>query len=217
MESQNEIDGILDPINNQSKKDTDRMESLRSLLKADPIKFPVQNHIALETDFPPSQHIKSIDHTEEKLGHTQYATIAVEGFIDNYIKDKKLLTSSRLQKMKQKHIEDIAELQYIVKNTERNLISIQESIDAGDVSIEMFKLSREISSDLRASIKDRSIFYDKCELYWQEYADRYGLTSEEEDIIKAGDTSESKTMILDQSALNAAIEKQLAEKNNRKK
>jgi len=218
MESQDEIDGILDPKNTTFEKDHERREALRSLLQSDPIKFPITDHLANPDDFPSSIGAKSVDHIEEKLGHTSYATIVVEGFIDNYIKDPKLLNSPKLLKMKQKHIEDIAELQFIVKNTERNLISVQESIDAGDVSIEMFKLSREISADLRASIKDRSIFYDKSEQYWQEYADRYGLTSNEEEIIKQSDANqESKTIILDQSILNKTIERQLAEKEARKK
>ena len=176
-------------------------------------------------DLPQASNIKIIDYELEFNKCIDYATINIDVIILNYIKSDNLLQSAKLNTIKEQHIIQLAELEDLVRKTNRNMIMIQEAIDAGDMSGDMFKFAKEFMVEKRNNIEARSKHLSKCEIYWKNYAEANGLESKDDEIVRKSevkDDKEVKTSIMDISQLNDIIDKQLLEtkeknaKNNKK-
>lgn len=220
MES--EIDGILDPKNaKKDKENTEaRLNSLKELLKSDNTEFNSNNHMIKNDDLPPSQNIQYIDYSEKNKEHLNIATDIITGFITNYVKSEELLNSIKLKSIKNQHIEKLANLQLLVENVKRNLIMIQEAIDGGDMSIEMFKLSIDQTRELGSRIEAVSKHIETCDLYWEKYASTFGLENKEEKIIREKEIatdSEEKPIVIDPNILNDMIDKRIKDVEDQKK
>lgn len=229
------IDGILGVNDNEEpKKDKiakvqtnvkSRLESLKSLLSSDDTDFNTKDHLMTPGDFPVSSNIKLIDYVDEDKKCLEYAEDNINALLLNYIKSESLLQSEKLNKIKNMHITKLAELEGLVRMVHRNLVMVQEAIDAGDLSSDMLKFAKEYMVEKRNCIEARSKHMDKCEKYWENYAAIYGLESKDDEIIRKTEVSteqDEKTMIMDITQLNEIIDAQVItnrekEKTNRKK
>lgn len=241
-----ELDDVIKPDNlgqdgqpekkNKGERSTkqvatrNRLESLAELLKSDDTQFDASKHLPNMNDFPGSERtVKMIDYEEEDRICLQYAEETIDSIIWNYIKSQDLLTGDKLKSIRKQHVSKLAELQYLVRNSKRNMTMLQEGIDAGDMGKDMFTGVREYQVEMRTNIEHRSRHVDKCEKYWEEYSVRYGLENKEEEIMRKAEVKDEttvKTTIMSQSELNSAIEEkmkvemeklqlQLKEKNRR--
>jgi hypothetical protein len=221
----NDLEDILGPEKPNSKKEdkaaTDkRLNSLKELLKSDNTEFNADNHMVKNNDLPASQNVAYIDYAKKEEEHRLYASEVINGFITNYIKSEELLNSVKLNSIKNQHIDELSDLELMLRNTKRNLIMVQEAVDGGDMSIEMFKLVIETTKELGARVDARSKHVKNCDAYWEKYAAMFGLENKEEKIIRTNETSpddKNKTVIIDPTALNALIEAKVKELDNKKK
>jgi len=224
-----DIDDIIQPDNLDDKGNIDskprgtkigknnnntlnKLDSLRFLLQEDDVKFNANDHLPQPGDFPVSQNIKLVDYNAEDIICLEEATGVIDSIILNYIKSDSLLNSDKVMKIKNNHIKTLAELDGLVKSCKTYKIMIQEGIDAGDMSPEMFKMHKEYSMDMRAGIDARSKHIEKCEIYWKNYALMYGLENKEEEIIRKTESKEDegpKKTITDITSLNELIEKKM--------
>lgn len=226
---------INDPLNTHNiKKDKisktqssvqNRLNSLKDLLKSDDTQFNTDDHIMKPGDIPASSNIKLIDYEDEDKKCLEYAKDNIEAILLNYIKSDSLLKSEKLNKIKTQHITKLAELEGLVRMVHRNLVMVQEAIDAGDLSSDMLKFAKEYMVEKRNCIEARSKHMDKCEIYWQNYGEAHGLESKEDEIVRTTETvgaNEEKHMIMNITELNDIIDKQVItnkekEKNNKEK
>lgn len=211
------LDDILQPDNKNHKTDTkSRLESLKQQIMSDSIKLDTSDLYANPDDFPESTHVKLVDYSEEKENHKQIAEREINNIILTYVKNEKLLNSSRLADLKQRDIRKYSSLLLLEQISESNLIKLQEAIDSGDMSKEAFDSVNKAQKEVRDNILAIEKHLQKCEDYWENYADVYGLENEEDKIIsETADTStETQRIILDPAKLNEMILKQLEAKKN---
>jgi hypothetical protein len=222
-----ELDNIFDPENLKPKQKKDdkemtekRLNSLRELLKSDNTDFNADNHMIKNSDLPASENIAYIDYAQKEIEYNIAASEIINGFITNYVKSDELLNSVKLKSIRNQHIEKLANLQLLVGNIKRNLIMIQEAIDGGDMSIEMFKLSIDQTRELGSRIEAISKHIESCDTYWEKYASTFGLENKEEKIIREKEISSddsSKTIVIDTTALNTLIDQKIKESDDKKR
>ena len=206
---------------NNNKKDSStkkRLDGLKELLKADPIQLDTDAIQANPSDFPASQMAKYIDYTEEKKNHTEFATQVITNIIENYIKQKKLLNSPRLKDLKQKDIIKYSRLLLLVQISEENLIKLQESIDGGDMSKEMYDSVNKAQKEMRDNMEAEEKHLDKCEEYWSDYGASYGLENSEEKIVQESEVKQedaTKHTIIDMTKLTELIQNNVQKENER--
>lgn len=205
-----------------ANKDTKkRLDDLKSMLESDPIDFNSDNHDAFDADFPTnSNNIKYIDYSEEKKNHKEFSEQVISNIITNYVKSEKLLASPRLKDLKQKDIMKYSQLLLLNNIAESNLIKIQESIDCGDMSKDMFTMVNQTQKELREIMTDIDKHLDKCEKYWEKFSEQYGLEIEEEKIVQETETKEDNTIkrtIIDMSKLSESVQLILAEQKEKEK
>lgn len=197
-----------------------KLDDLKALLQADPVTIDTASMMADTDKLPQSLNLKVVDYEVEKQLHHAYAVDNIDSIILNYIQTEKVLEGEKLKNVRQQHITKLSELQFLVKNSERNMILLQEAIDGGDMSKEMFDTLRSFQVEMRHNIEARSKHMDKCELYWEDYAEKYGLGSAEEKTImetevKTDETS--KHTITDMKSLNDMIQQKMDDAKNKKK
>jgi hypothetical protein len=221
------LDNILQPDNtgDEKKKTKDdstknRLNGLKELLKADPVNLNTGDLLANHADFPASQQAKYIDYVQEKKNHTDFAKQVITNIIETYVKSKKLLDSPRLKDLKQKDIIKYSRLLLLVQISEENLIKLQESIDGGDMSKEMFDSVNKSQKEMRDNMEAEEKHLDKCEKYWSNYASIYGLENSEEKIVQeveAKDDTTVKRTIIDMSKLSELIQDNLQKEKAKNK
>lgn len=197
----------------------DKLNALKDLLKLDNTQFNTDDHLVQIGDFPSSQNIKVINYEDEYKKCVEYATDNITSIIINYIKSPELLKSDKLNKVKSQHIDKLADLEDLVRKAHHNLIMVQEAIDAGDMSSDMFKFAKEFMGEKRNSIEAKSKHLDKCEIYWENYAAIYGLESKDDEIVRKTEVkedTEQKVQIFNISELNDIIDAQLKDKKDQK-
>lgn len=213
------IDDILQPDNDKptikkSKNISDtksRLDSLKQQIAADPIQINTDNLYADPDDFPEGTNTKYIDYDEEKKNFKDVAEQEINNIVKNYVKNEKLLDSHRLKDLKNRDIRKYASLLLLESISQANLIRLQESIDSGDMSKEAFDSVNKAQKEVRDNMTAIDSHLTRCEDYWENYADEYGLENEEDKIVsETTDTStETQRIILDPSKLNEMIHSQL--------
>lgn len=208
-----DLDNILQPANmgnnKNNKIDTKkRLESLKEMIQSDPVKLNTDDLVANPLDFPASQMTKYIDYDLQKKNHNEFAEQAISNIIQTYVKDSKLLDSPRLKDLKQTDILKYSRLLLLIQISEGNMLKLQEYIDAGDMSKEMFDSVNKAQQEFRNNMTALDAHLNKCEKYWKDYSELYGLESEEDKIvqeseIKTDDTD--KRTIIDMSKLTEHI------------
>lgn len=197
-----------------------RLDGLKEMLKADPIQLNTDSLQANPADFPASQLTKYIDYVQEKKNHTEFALQVITNIIGTYIKSKKLLDSPRLKDLKQKDVIKYSRLLLLVQIAEENLIKLQESIDGGDMSKEMFDSVNKAQKEMRDNMDAEEKHLDKCEQYWSNYALTYGLENSEEKILQESelkDNPDKKTTIVDMSKLAELIQDKIKDEKEKNK
>lgn len=211
-----DLDDILKPdnINDNQPKNKDknatksRLNDLKALLDADPIQLNTDDLDASNADFPGSSMIKFIDYDLEKRNHKEFADQAISNIILTYVKSPKLLDSPRLKDLKKLDVFNYSSLLLTYYISEANLIRVQENIDGGDMSKEMFDSVNKAQQEFRANLSAINTMLEKCEKYWKLYSETYGLENEEEKIIQKSEIKEDNTVkrtILDMSKLTENI------------
>lgn len=211
-----DIDAILQPdnLNDNQPKNKDknatksRLNDLKALLDADPIQLNTDDLDASNADFPGSSMIKFIDYDLEKQNHKEFADQAISNIILTYVKSPKLLDSPRLKDLKKLDVFNYSSLLLTYYISEANLIRVQENIDGGDMSKEMFDSVNKAQQEFRANLSAINTMLEKCEKYWKLYSETYGLENEEEKIIQKSEIKEDnsvKRTILDMSKLTENI------------
>lgn len=217
------IDSILSTENGDEEKSDkkkkakenstqNRLEGLKAILIADPLHLDTNNLLANPADFPAPQQTKYIDYMEEKKSHTEFSLQVITNIIENYVKSKQLLDSPRLKDLKQKDVIKYSRLLLLVQISEDNLIKLQESIDGGDMSKEMFDSVNKAQKEMRDNMEAEEKHLDKCEKYWSAYASLYGFENTEEKIVQESeskDDSVKKHLIIDMSKLSELIQDNL--------
>ena len=196
-------------VNKNSSATKTKLDDLKALLQADPIKIDIDSMTPDMDKFPVSQNMRVVDHAANKILYEAYATDNIDSIILNYITSEKVLNGDKLKNVRRQHITKLAELQFLVKNSENNTITLQEAIDGGDLSKELFDTVKSFMAEMRANIEARSKHLDKCEMYWEVYAERYGLENAEEKVIQETEvkpTEEKKHIVTDMKSMNDAIQ-----------
>jgi hypothetical protein len=209
------IDDILKPDNlNNSKKsalDTtkSKLANLKELIKSDPVQLNTNDLFPKIGDFPDnSNSIKYIDYIDEMKNHKEFAEQSVNNIVLTYVKSLSLLDSPRLKDLKQNDILKYSRILLMLSISESNLLRLQESIDGGDMSKEMFDSVNKAQQELRANMKVLDEHLNKCESYWKIYAELYGFENEEEKIVKQTEEKiddADKRVIVDMSKLTDLI------------
>jgi len=224
MSSTDNIFPLDDSAKNSKKSKEEstknRLDDLKELLKADPIQLNSDSLLANPVDFPLSQLTKYIDYVKEKQNHTEFALQVITNIIETYIKSKQLLDSPRLKDLKQKDVIKYSRLLLLVQIAEDNLIKLQESIDGGDMSKDMFDSVNKAQKEMRDNMEAEEKHLDKCEQYWSNYALAYGLENSEEKILQETelkDNPNKKTTIIDMSKLSELIQDKLKTEKEKNK
>jgi hypothetical protein len=185
---------------NKSKNPTkDRLQSLKELLDSDPIKLNTDNLLLNPADMPQSQNIKVIDYVgEEKPRHKIDASRIITNIVKNYIKSPKLLESPRLLDLVDRQVDKYARLLLLTDIAERNFLTLQEAIDSGDMSTEVFDTNMRAQDTLSKHETNSEKHLAMCENYWANYAEQYGMENEETKIVQETEvkTDEQKRMIM---------------------
>lgn len=184
-----------------------RLAQLKELLVADNINLNTTNLYADPTQFPDSDNTKYIDYIAQREKHKNFAQQVITNIINTYIKSEKLLNSPRLLDLKQMDIINYSRLLLITHISEENLITLQESIDGGDMSPTMFESVNKAQQELRKNMEAIEKHLTKCEKYWASYAANFGLTNEEEEIIQSTNTNnDEQLIIMDMTKLTEIIQ-----------
>ncbi len=225
------IDEVLGPEEtgsdeSQKKKNPtkERLQSLKEMLDSDPVKINTDNLLLNPLDMPASQNIKVIDYTDEKTKHHEYASRVITNIVKTFIKSPKLLESPRLIDLVDQQIVKYARLLLLTDMSERNLITLQEAIDSGDMSTEVFETNMRAQASVSTHESNCDKHISMCEKYWATYADQYGMENEETKIVQETEvkTDEKNRMILNATDIIERIrgvnqEKNIAEDKIREK
>lgn len=219
METDQQSDNSFDIRQSQKKESStkSRLENLKELLKADPVQLNTADLLARPIDFPVSQQVKYIDYTVEKQSHIEFSRQVISNIIETYVKFE---LSPRLKDMKQKDIIKYSKLLLLAQISEENMIKLQESIDDGDMSKDMFDSVNKAQKEMRDNMAAEENHLDKCEKYWCDYAANYGLATTEEKIVQDNeikDDSEKKHVIIDMSKLAELIQDNLQKEKDKNK
>lgn len=222
------IDDIIGeiPSNNdvpKKKKDNTklRLDSLKDLLKSDTVDFNTNDHLPKFGDFPISTNLKVIDYDDEDKKDLAKAEETIGAIISNYISNNKIKQLDKVKGVIRSHITKLADIELLVRNSKRNMILLQEAIDVGDLSKDMFDGVYKFQGEMRTNIEARSKHIDKCEIYWENYSKQFGLENKEEEVIRTTELKEDekeKTNIFSITDLNRIIEEKMKsekEKNDR--
>lgn len=203
----------------------DKLESLKDINNANHVEIDTSQLYAEKDEFPTGRdNIESvedderyIDYDQQKENFKNIATQTVDNIIKTYIKNDKLLNSSRLKDLKNYDIVKYSRLLLLADNTERNMLMIQESIDLGDLSKEMFDSVNKTQNELRKNMDELDKHLSKMEDYWKEYASKYGYENEEEKIVNEDTTTkDDSNIIVDQTSLIENIHKKINEDKKKK-
>lgn len=206
--------------NNKQKKDDstkNRLNNLKEMLKSDPIQLDTNALQANTNDFPVSQQVKYINYIDEKKNHNDFAIQVITNIIETYVKFE---LSPRQKDLKQKDIIKYAKILLMSQISEDNMIKLQESIDGGDMSKDMFDSVNKAQQEVRNNMEAEEKHLDKCEKYWKNYGENYGIINTEEKIVqenKDGDGNEKKTIIMDMAQLAETIQAQLQKEKEKNK
>lgn len=216
------IDDILGPEDNTPKENKtknptkERLKSLKEMLDSDPIKLDTDNMLLDPNMMPQSQNIKVIDYQgEEKIKHRVYAERIITNIVKTYIKSPKLLQSPRLIDLVDLQVIEYARLLLMTDIAERNMITLQEAIDSGDMSTEVFDSNMRAQQTLSShETKSKKLIAD-CERYWTTYAEQYGMENEETKIVQETEvkTDEKNRMIMNATDIIERIRGVNQEKN----
>lgn len=202
----------------------DKLESLKDINNANHVEIDTSQLYAEKDEFPTGRDsIESvedderyIDYDQQKENFKNIATQTVDNIIKTYIKNDKLLNSSRLKDLKNYDIVKYSRLLLLADNTERNMLMIQESIDLGDLSKEMFDSVNKTQNELRKNMDELDKHLSKMEDYWKEYASKYGYENEEEKIVNEDTTTkDDSNIIVDQTSLIENIHKKINDDKNK--
>lgn len=215
-----DLDSILQPDNSDDKKNErnkikSRLNDLKEQLKADPVLLNTDELTPAIGDFPETSQAKYIDYDSERNNYKIFASNVITNIVKTYIHSEKLLESPRLKDLKADDIEKYTRILLMLNISEANLLKLQESIDGGDMSKEMFDSVVKAQQDLRANMKSKDDHLKNCEIYWKNYAEMFGLENEEEKIIQANnkeDDTDTKRVIVDMSNLTNLIHQTMEEK-----
>jgi len=216
------LDALLQPDNDKGKQKKDdstknRLNNLKELLKADPIQLNTDNLQANPGDFPTSQQVKYIDYIVEKKNHKEFAEQVISNIIETYIKFE---LSPRQKDLKQKDILKYSRLLLLAQISEDNLIRLQESIDGGDMSKDMFDSVNKAQKEVRDNMDAEEKHLDKCDKYWKMYSEDYGIENTEEKILQENeikDDSAKKHVIIDMTKLSELIQDNLQKEKEKNK
>ncbi len=196
-------------MSNQIKN---KLAELKDLLHSDPHTLNAADVAPNLDELPQSENIKYIDYDEVKKGHTEYATKLINSIVANYVSNEKLRATEKVEGIIAEHIKTLAEYERLVGNSERNLTTIQEAIDGGDMSKDMWGLARDYSMEMRNNIEARGKHITFCEKYWKDYALNHAQEVIEEKIVdenKALETDE-QVVIIDTRSINDIIQGQIS-------
>lgn len=187
-----------------------RLEGIKSFMQNDDLAFNVNDSMANMKELPSIENtVKYIDYELEKMNNLEYADTIISNIIGNYVTNDKLAESYKFKSIREQQIIKLAEIQFLVKNSERNLILLQETIDGGDMTKDMFDMVKGFQGEMRLNIEARSKHVDKCESYWSNYNTQLGMENKEQTIMNETevkvDVAEKK--IMSHEEINDYLEK----------
>lgn len=205
----------------KDKDDTQsRLDSLRSQLISSPVDFDSTQYEMDSSQLPNVDFDdleKPIDYRGEvKPTFEGEATDEIMSIISVYIKDDKLLQSARLRTKAKNYIRKYTKLLLILDMYENNLITLQESIDMGDRSKDQYDLVNKTGGEIAKRLEEIDKMLIDCEEFFEEYMERYGMTSEEDAIISESiddsTDNEDRVTVLTMTEIVNAIDGHLEEK-----
>lgn len=139
-----------------------------------------------------------VNYNEKKNEFNKIAEEEITSIIEIYVKEQKLLNSARIRSKKNNYIRKYTMLLLIIDMYEMNLISIQEGIDTGDRSKDMYDLINKTGAEISKRTLEIDKLLNDCEDFFENYSERFGIESEEEKIV-------SETTSLDDSEDDVTI------------
>lgn len=204
----------MDDKKNKNDNTKSRLKDLKDLMSSDPVQLDTKDLIPdtifskIDKNDESVNVIKYIDYDDVKQNHKEFAEQSITNIITTYIKSEKLLDSPRLKDLKQTDILKYIRLLLMLTISESNLIKLQEFIDCGDMSKEMFDSVNKAQQELRSNMKALDEHLNKCETYWKNYSIQYGFENDEEKIVQESEidnNTEEKLTIIDMSKLTDII------------
>lgn len=223
MANINDLDNLLDsepPIKKRPKKQTQKektkslLNDLKEQLMADPVNINISELTPVADDFPKPINENYINYNDIKKNYKTFANQVIDNIVNTYIHSEKLLNSPRLKDLKQDDKSKFVRILLMLDIAENNMIKLQEFIDGGDMSKEMFDSVNKAQQELRANMKAKDGHLKQCEIYWKNYAELFGLENEEEKIVQEASNKDEdkKRIIVDMSNLTNLINDTMNEK-----
>ena len=198
-----------------SKKLKDELEALKKNLDYSSIKFDV-NDAKPNLDIFTSTNDDAIAYhdtnkesiLEEKDGLYNHANDIINSIVDDYILDEKYKQIKKIQTKINIQIKTLADLLFLVHNSEKNLIELQTNIVGGDITRETFLLVDTFQKSMLTAIEAKSSYLELCENYWENYVINNNLNSREDEL-KSNETAlgENDTFIANPTILAETFDK----------
>ena len=204
-----------------SEKHHNSLKEIMQML--DQSQFDPKDHIVNPGDLPPAGKVKDkVDYEASMLKIEQIANAIVETIVKNYVISEKWLNTPKVKSIYEQQAMKLAELQFLVNSCRDGLMSLQESLDSGDINPELFRMKKDYIKEMRDSINERSKHISEIEKYWESQASKYEVDStkesqelasdkeaikSQETIFNESDSGEEKTIIMDIRQMNDNLEK----------
>jgi len=145
------------------------------------------------TELPPVGKAKPlVDKQEEQDNINDAAFEIIESIVRNYVISEKWYNGDKVQTIIRQQSNQLAELQFLINSCKETLVTLQESLDSGDINTEIFKAKKDYIIEMRNSINERSKHISEVEKYWVAQAAKYEVENTKESQELAADISDNK-------------------------
>ena len=109
------------------------------------------------SELPPAGKVKPLVDKQEELDNINDAAFEIiESIVRNYVISEKWYNGDKVKTMIGQQSTKLAELQFLINSCKDTLVTLQESLDSGDINPEIFKMKKDYIIEMRNSINERS-------------------------------------------------------------
>ena len=147
------------------------------------------------SELPPVGKVKPLVDKQEELDNINDAAFEIiESIVRNYVISEKWYNGDKVKTMIGQQSTKLAELQFLINSCKDTLVTLQESLDSGDINPEIFKMKKDYIIEMRNSINERSKHISEVEKYWEGQASKYEVESTKESQELAADIIDNKVI-----------------------
>jgi hypothetical protein len=169
-----------------------KRQPLEDLLKQlDSTSFKAADYMINKNELPKFEPTKDYEQ-EIEVDYNEVCIKIVNNIASNYIMSDALLSTEKNIDMKNDQAKKLAEVQFLISMVKTNLIRVQEALDSGDISPDLFRINLSYIKEMRESMNERSNHIKTIEKYWSDRSDMLGIETTQEDISLASDSEAQK-------------------------